>query len=223
MSEQNELLILLQISDSAFPTGGFSHSGGVESALKHNIVTNKSELRDCFGYCVENAGSFWIPFVTASYNACFEIEKLVAIDNHCDVCTPNHVAKRASTRQGRSMLETCGKSFANSQMVSLLDQLQCCHLPVVYGACCGIMGINIKSTMTTFLYSTLRSSIASSIRLDKVGPIEAQIIQTNLQKTIPDVVDRYRYRTVEEACIVFPVIDMIQNAHDNMFSKLFYS
>ncbi|VDI25454.1 urease accessory protein [Mytilus galloprovincialis] len=181
------------------------------------------ELRDCFGYCVENAGSFGIPFVTASYNACFEIEKLVAIDNHCDICTPNHVAKRASTRQGRSMLETCGKSFANSQMVSLLDQLQCCHLPVVYGACCGIMGINIKSTMTTFLYSTLRSSIASSIRLDKVGPIEAQIIQTNLQKTIPDVVDRYRYRTVEEACIVFPVIDMIQNAHDNMFSKLFYS
>ncbi|VDI25456.1 Hypothetical predicted protein [Mytilus galloprovincialis] len=130
------------------------------------------ELRDCFGYCVENAGSFGIPFVTASYNACFEIEKLVAIDNHCDICTPNHVAKRASTRQGRSMLETCGKSFANSQMVSLLDQLQCCHLPVVYGACCGIMGINIKSTMTTFLYSTLRSSIASSIRLDKVGPIE---------------------------------------------------
>ncbi|XP_052083122.1 uncharacterized protein LOC127720552 [Mytilus californianus] len=223
MSEQNELLTLLQISDSAFPTGGFSHSGGVESALKHNIVKNKSELKDCFSYCVENAGSFGIPFVTASYNACLEIQKLVAIDNHCDVCTPNHVAKRASTRQGRSMLETCGKSFANSQMLSLLEQLQCCHLPVVYGACCGIMGINIKSTMTTFLYNTLRSSIASSIRLDKVGPLEAQIIQTKLQKTIPDVVDRYRYRTIEEACIVFPIIDMIQNAHDNMFSKLFYS
>ena len=45
------------------------------------------------------AGSFGIPFVTASFKSCIDIQKLVAIDNHCDVCTPNHVVKRASTRQ----------------------------------------------------------------------------------------------------------------------------
>lgn len=223
MNETKNLLTLLQISDSVFPTGGFSHSVGVESALKHNIVTNKNELKDCFGYCLENAGSFGIPFVTAAYNACWEIQKLVAMDNHCDVCTPNHVAKRASTRQGKSMLDTCSKAFRNQQMTLLLDKLQCCHLPVVYGAVCGIMELDIQSTLTTFLYSTLRTSIASSIRLDKVGPIEAQVIQTDLQKRIPDIVDRYKEKSTDDVCVVFPIIDLVQNAHDNMFSKLFYS
>ena len=77
--------------------------------------------------------------------------------------------------QGKSMLDTCSKAFKNQQMTLLLDKLQCFHLPVVYGAICGIMELDIQSTLTTFLYSTLRTSIASSIRLDKVGPIEVNI------------------------------------------------
>lgn len=73
------------------------------------------------------------------------------------------------------MLDTCSKAFRNQQMTLLLDKLQCFHLPVIYGAVCGIMELDIQSTLTTFLYSTLRTSIASSIRLDKVGPIEVII------------------------------------------------
>lgn len=220
---QNELVLLLQISDSVFPTGGFSHSVGVESALKHQYVSNKSELKECFGYCLENSGSFGLPFVTAGHQSCLDMQRLIAIDNHCDVSTPNHVAKRASTKQGRSMLETCGRAFGNETLVTLLNNLPHCHLPVVYGVCCGIMGINLSSTLSTFLFTMLRTTIASTVRLDKIGPQEAQIIQTELQKTIPEVIERYKDRSLDEACITYPAIDIIQNAHDNMFSKLFYS
>lgn len=70
------------------------------------------------------------------------------------------------------MLETCGRATGSNLIVSLLNNLPHCHLPVVYGLCCGIMGVKITSTWTAFLFTMMRTTVASTVRLDKIGPQE---------------------------------------------------
>ncbi|XP_053379456.1 uncharacterized protein LOC123527607 [Mercenaria mercenaria] len=214
---------LLQICDSGFPTGGFSHSAGLEAALKTSVIHSKDSLKDYLLCCLENSGSFILPFLKEAHQQYKDIPALCDLDRLCEACTPNHVAKRASTRQGRSMLDTSVKVFNIPSLLKLNDSLPCKHLPVVFGAICATLNINLQASSAAFLFTTLRTVLASAVRLDKVGPIEAQTIQTELQQEIPTVIERHKHRKSEDACMIYPHIDIVQNIHDTMFSKLFYS
>ncbi|XP_060605051.1 uncharacterized protein LOC132757711 [Ruditapes philippinarum] len=207
-----------------FPTGGFSHSSGLEVALKTYVVQDTDTLKEFLLCCLENGGSFILPFLREGYLQVTNIQALCDLDSLCEACTPNHVAKRASSRQGRSMLDTCVKVFKKTPSLSVLnDSLQYKHLPVVFGAVCTTLDIDLQSSCTAFLFTILRTVLASAVRLDKVGPIEAQSIQTELQHEIPAVIERHKVRRSEDACMIYPHIDIVQNMHDTMFSKLFYS
>lgn len=222
-SAGDQLVLLLQISDSCFPTGGFSHSFGLEAAVRCETVTNKESLQQFVLCCLENAGSFALPFMKEAHQQCTDYEALVALDNVCEACMSNHVAKRASTRQGKSMLDTCGRVFTNLPLAEITQLLSHKHQPIIFGVVCGMLGIDLHSAVTTFLFSTVRTVVASAVRLDKVGPIEAQAIQTQIQRHLPNIIDKNKQRTSFDACMMYPHVDIVQNTHDTMFTKLFYS
>ncbi|KAK3086322.1 hypothetical protein FSP39_016814 [Pinctada imbricata] len=207
----------------AFPTGGFSHSSGLESALRHHGVTNTDELRRFLVCSLENTGSMSLPFVAAAHGSCLDDTKLVALDKITQCCLTNHVANRASARQGCSLLDTSSKAYRIEHLERLADHLPHCHHAVVFGALCGILGIHKIPTLTTFLYNTLRNILAAAVRLDIIGPVQAQVVQTDIQIHIQDIITRNLERKVEEAAVMYPVIDCMQNSHDIMFAKLFYS
>ena len=56
-----------QLADSAFPTGGFAHSGGLEAAWQHGEVANRGELVSFIEASLHQLGHAALPFVTAAY------------------------------------------------------------------------------------------------------------------------------------------------------------
>ncbi|CAG5127172.1 unnamed protein product [Candidula unifasciata] len=233
------LVPLLQTVDSAFPTGGFSHSLGLEAFIQHTgtwrCAKNLGILKHAFVCILENSGSLSLPFVRAAHSAIVnrnvikseqtEHHTLVQLDKICEAYTTNHIARRASTRQGKSFLEVAcfTYSYLAQQLSSAIVDLPHCHLPVVYGAILAGLGVDENTTLATFMYCVVRSMIATAVRLDVLGAMEGQKVQFNLQQLIPEILDRNRTRSVENACMKFPVIDVLQNTQDTLFSKLFYS
>src|SRR5579872_3919452 len=92
---------LWQIADSAFPTGGFAHSAGLEAAWQHGEVRNRGELISYVGAGMHQLGRAALPFVTAAHA---EPERLEEFDSLCNAFTTNHVANRASRTQGKAFL-----------------------------------------------------------------------------------------------------------------------
>ena len=80
--------------------------------------------------------------------------------------------------QGKSMLDTCCRVFSNLRSSDIAKLLPHKHQPVIFGAVCGMLGIKLHPTMMTFLFSTVRTVIASAVRLDKIGPIEVSSSET---------------------------------------------
>src|SRR4029434_10204435 len=93
--------LLWQLADSAFPTGGFAHSGGLEAAWQHGEVRNRGELRGWLETSLQQIARASVPFVNAAHS---EPERLEELDQICDAFTSNHVANRASRLQGRAFL-----------------------------------------------------------------------------------------------------------------------
>ena len=100
--------ILWQLADSAFPTGGFAHSLGLEAAWQHGEVRNRTDLASFIEAGLQQLGHAALPFVTAAFDA---PEKLSEFDQLCDVFTTNHVANRASRAQGRAFLSAVERIF----------------------------------------------------------------------------------------------------------------
>lgn len=97
-----------QLIDSAFPTGGFAHSGGLEAAWKHGEVRNRSEFEGFLESSLNQWAYASFPFVSTAHQ---EPSRLHELDAQCDAFNTNHVANRASRLQGRAWIAAIDKIF----------------------------------------------------------------------------------------------------------------
>src|SRR5947208_8486788 len=108
--------LLWQLADSAFPTGGFAHSAGLEAAWQHGEVRNRDELVSFVEAGLHQLGRAALPFVTAAHG---EPERLEEFDDLCDAFTTNHVANRASRAQGKAFVTAVQRIFTAGQAARL--------------------------------------------------------------------------------------------------------
>jgi urease accessory protein len=74
-----------------------------------------------------------------------------------------------------------------------------------------------------FLYITLRSLISSAVRLNVVGPLEAQAIQYRLGPVAGRLADRSVAYQLQDAAQTAPILELLQATQDRLYSRLFQS
>src|SRR5689334_12048044 len=102
--------MVLQVADSAFPSGGFAHSWGLEAAWQTGEVPDVDALRAFLHDAIVQAGHGGLPLMTAVHRAPGRLRELDAL---CDAFLTTTVANRASRVQGRAVLSTCGRIWGN--------------------------------------------------------------------------------------------------------------
>lgn len=226
-SPQCRLSTIMQLSDSGFPTGGFSHSCGYEAAYRLGHVKNVKQMKDFLMGILENTGSQSLPVLRAAYDCSDDLVRVAEVDRFCDVSLNNHVAKKASVQQGKSILSTASETFPQNGIKVLKNAVKegslIGHQAVVFGCLCSYLNISLNDTAEIFLFNQLRTVVASTVRLGNIGPLEAQRVQFELQQLIPEIMTRFIDVSLEDSCITFPLVDLFQNCHDTLFSKMFYS
>ena len=216
-------LLLLQISDSGFPVGGFAHSNGLESAMKWGTVADAATLERFVGDALTQVAYGSLPLVRAAHRE----EEFCKLDQICDSFLNSHVANRASRRQGQAFLNTVDKVFACNKIRILSEVIQAerlpCHYAPVFGRCLACLNGDQRETLQLFLFMTLRSLISSAIRLGIVGPMYGHAIQHEFSSLVTDLVDDFANSEVAETCQTAPLIELMQATHDRVYSRLFQS
>ena len=209
--------LVWQLLDSAFPTGGFAHSVGLEAAWQHGEVRNRVELGSFIEAGLQQLGRAALPFVTAAFAA---PEKLGEFDQLCEAFTTNHVVNRASRAQGRALLAAVTRIFLER---SALPPLMSAHFAPVFGACLRRLDISRETTTRIFFFNHLRSVLAAAVRLNIVGPMAAQVLQHKLSAQAEAVRQECAALTLDEIAQTAPLLDLWQGAQDRLYSRLFQS
>lgn len=220
-----------QLIDSAFPTGGFAHSSGLEAAWQHGEVRGRTDLAGFIEASLELLGHAALPLVMAAFDT---PDKLPEFDQLCDAFTTNHVANRASRAQGRALLTAVERIFTERRLAARQDAAPGgqravpeagapMHFAPVFGACFRQLDISRDTTARMFFFNHLRSIFASAVRLNIVGPMEAQALQHRLSPTAAAILVRCAGLTLDDLAQTAPLLDLWQGGQDRLYSRLFQS
>ena len=211
--------LIWQLVDSAFPTGGFAHSSGLEAAWQQGEVRNRSELLAFGEATLEQLGHAALPFVLAAFA---EPENFRETDSLCDAFLSNHVANRASRTQGRAFMTAVERVFL-PEIRDSKPTMPFLHFAPVFGFCLRPLKFSRETTARLFFFNHLRGVLAAAVRLNLVGPMEAQRLQPQLSAKAESVLQACSDLTLDQIAQTAPLLDVWQGAHDRLYSRLFQS
>jgi urease accessory protein len=198
--------LLYQLADSAFPTGGFAHSGGLEASVQAGEVSDIAAwLRDA----IVAVGHGSLPFLSATYAHSF-----TEVDAASDAFIVNTVAHRASRTQGRALLDTCRRIFQ-------LDVPRAGHHAPAFGVCAQKLGVREDDARRVFLHLSIRGLASAAVRLGVLGPHRAQAVHFELH----DHLERIAASKIpmSDAAWTAPLQELFGGTHDRLYSRLFQS
>jgi urease accessory protein len=210
-----------QLMDSAFPTGGFVHSAGLEAAWQQGEVRGRDELFSFLEASLDQLGHASLPLVMAAFD---QPERLSEWDQWCEAVTLNHVANRASRSQGRALRSAVERIFTVSgPPPSSSQELPFGHFAPVFGASLRHLKLSRETVGRMFFFNHLRGTLAAAVRLNVVGPMEAQMVLRRLSSKAEITLKACAQLTLDKLAQTAPLLDLWQGAHDRLYSRLFQS
>lgn len=216
--------LLLQLADSAFPSGGFAHSAGLEAAAQLGEVAGSASLGDFVHDACWQAGYGSVPLVA---DACRRPESVHACDAACDAFLLAAVANRASRTQGRAFVAACARSFEEPGVERLHREvregrLRGHHAPL-FGATAAALGVSVDDALLVWMHQTVRTVLSAAVRLGMVGAHEAQAIQRATAALRARVVAACGPLGRGEVAQTSPRFDVVAAQHGGLYSRLFQS
>jgi urease accessory protein len=230
--------LVWQLVDSAFPTGAFAHSLGLESAWQHGEVATREDLRRFTEATILQAATGAIPLVNAAYR---NPERLAEWDALNDAFLTNAVANRASRVQGRTLVASAVRIWPSAELDGLHARLAstpnsqlptpnqlptpklCAHVAPLTGVVFAALGIGLETAQHIVLYTSARGVLSAAVRLGITGSYDAQRLQAESAAWMASVQARYRDADARDLAQTAPLVDLFQGAHDRLYSRLFQS
>jgi urease accessory protein len=221
-------LLVLQLADSAFPAAGFTHSSGLEAAVRHGHVCTAADVSRVAVQVIRQAGRGSLPLVAAAHQ---EPARLPALDALADLSLNHPVSNRASRAQGRALAGSATRIFATARrhadLQALADRTRegalFGHQAPIFGAVLAYLGVGLETTLHLFLYQSGRSVTTAAVRLGVVGGFVAQQVQVSLAVEIGATIDACAAIAPADVAQTAPLLDLVQSTHDRIYSRLFQS
>ncbi len=211
-----------QVVDSAFPVGTFAHSWGLEAAWQAGHVDGDAALGQFLTETIRQTGWSALPLVHGAYR---RPERLEELDELNEAFLTNAVANRASRVQGRTLAATASRVWPSAAATALEARVRRgrAHVAPVSGVVFRTIGLPRETAGRAVLYGAARGVLAAAVRLGIVGSYRAQRMQHEAEACLDATLETCAGLAPEEICQTAPIVDVLQGAHDRLYSRLFQS
>jgi urease accessory protein len=184
------LLGALQYGDSAFPSGGFAFSWGLEGLAADGLVEDATDVGElAHDQLVHRWNCMDRVLLRAAYEAAAEarIDAMAATDRQCEAATWSEPMRAGSKRAGRGLLGVharLGHALAAAYRAAANEDPALGHLPVVQGLVFQASGLSRLVAEGLSGWAVVAALGSAAVRLGLMGHIEAQQMASSLRPTL---------------------------------------
>ena len=220
------LLRLLQISDTAFPTGSFAHSLGLEAFAEAGELRNTGDLKNTVRLYLRAAATSDCVALRASHGA--DLAELFRLDGLLSATKLTREVREASASTGRRFLASVAALGVEG---GVLDAFTAAarsgetpgNLAVGYGVAAPALGVGAEEALYAYLYTTAASLVAAGQKLIPLGGSAAQRVLYELGEEIMRVSKTGSHTEVEDMYAFSPTIDVRSMLHERQRTRLYIS
>ena len=194
MTDARALLIALQHGDSAFPSGGFAFSWGLETLKADSLVNDAAGVAS---FARSQLAHRWSTsdrlFLRRAVEVTDDLDRLASLDREVEALTLPAEMREGSRRAGRSLLRAHAKLetpgvLAYQAAVKRGEAYG--HLPVAQGVAWSGAGLALAEIETVAAFTLASGITQAAIRLAILGPMEAQALLAGLREDITALLDQ---------------------------------
>ncbi len=209
---------LLQTTDSLFPTGAFSHSGGLEGLELKTAEEAERAIREILG---RSFATVDLPACALAHQGANEVERLMEIDGVVDALKAPRELREASRSLGRRRLKVVAALEEYRRRVERDETPG--HQAVVTGMHTAIAGVSREEALLAFVYGTAAGLVASAMKLLPLGQTRAQALLSKLGEAAPGWVRAADAMALEDLGSFTPALDIAAMRHEVAAPRLFIS
>ena len=223
--------LLLQINDSQFPIGGYSHSYGLETYIQKGIVRDKKTAKQYIRRRLKyNFLYSDLLAVRLAYEAA-ERKDAIGLNRLTEIMEASRIPKEireASKRLGSRFIKTLEKmeiEWINPFAAAYLEKKKkgaICH-PCAYGIACAGAGISLYEAMEYFIYSQSAAMVTNCVKLIPLSQSDGQHILSELYPLFEKILETALETDEEMLCASTPAFDLSSIRHETLYSRLYMS
>lgn len=219
-----ELLTLLQLSDSAFPTGTFAHSAGLEMYTQREGFTAE-HLESLLMTRVQASITTDLILIRLALDA--PLSELVELDVLCSASKSAAEARHTSEKVGWRLLDNAQALYPSARLATYRTAIyagECIgNHAVVHGVVFGTVGIVIQDTLLAWLSGLVMQQAFAAVKLMSMGQSQAQSLIRRMQPALIAAVQNSLTLRLDDYGSFTPGLDIAQMQHATLDRRLFIS
>jgi urease accessory protein len=219
--------LLLHLADSAWPTGSFAFSNGLEALAKMGRIRDFSALMEALRSALISTSEADLPFLNSAFalaDDCGE-EEFEAIVADWVAFNTVESMRRANEILGDNWWQLV-KRIYNPPGLKRYEEFfqatgQAKYFTVAFPLLLKSLDFSLESIHQLFYHMAIRDQLSAAIRLGLIGPTKAQEIHAELSTEIIELSSLYSNRTHPQAVRSQLTLELAQASHQYLHSRLF--
>lgn len=226
----NNSLSLLQLCDSNFPNGAFSHSFGLETYIQNDIVFDAETFSDWLKVYLHEQLAYADGLASRIVYEALEnddLERIWEIDRILTVQNLSKESRDGTQRMGDRMLDIA-ESIYNIPILStyrkrLKEKKSFGHSTIVFTMVGHYLDVEKETTIVYYLYSTIVSLVQNAVRAIPLGQTAGQKVIYAFQEELKTAAEKIMKLDELEFGVVSPGLEVSQMQHERVGIRIFSS
>ena len=220
------LLRALQVSDTAFPTGAFSHSMGLEAFYEGGELAGAGDLERIVRIQLSSLATSDCVALRASYGA--GLNEVFRVDGLLSATKLTRELRAASSSTGRRFLASVGALGVEDATLSALTRAARAgetpgNAAVGHGAAAPALGLDVGEAVLAYLYASTASIVAAGQKLIPLGGGAAQKVLFGLAEAMMEASEESAGIEAADMYAFAPTIDVRSMLHERQRTRLYIS
>lgn len=223
-------LPLMQLCDSSFPTGAFSHSYGLETYIQEGLIHDRQSFTQWLTAFLHEQLIYTDGLASRiAFNALEQndVEALWALDHKLYVQNLPSETREGAQRMGQRMAKLIQSLYDIPVLTLYADRMQkkqsFGHPALVFSMVGHHLNTSSFAVTLYYLYSTCSSLIQNAVRAIPLGQTDGQKTIQHFHGELQKAAELIQCMDIEDFGIASPGLEIAQMKHEHVNIRIFMS